>query len=173
MRLNKSVLQQWSKLNLDWPRVRCQCQLVQVIFNCSLLCTRSSTAMGKAGVVKFFSRDEGWGFIIPENGGVDVFVHKSAAGEENGYLVPGSNVQYLVEWDYFYWNWRVSWCSGCRFSPEEQKGSKRIKGRRVKDPEKAGLNQHKYSKYQTSSPGARARRHAKKHPSPVIDPRDL
>ena len=33
-------------------------------FNCSLLCARSSTAMGKAGVVKCFSRDEWMGVCM-------------------------------------------------------------------------------------------------------------
>ncbi|KTD67781.1 MULTISPECIES: cold-shock protein [Legionella] len=50
------------------------------------------------GEVKWFNNAKGWGFIIPENGGDDIFVHFSSI-HGTGYktLVPGQAVNYDVE----------------------------------------------------------------------------
>lgn len=49
------------------------------------------------GTVKWFNQDKGFGFITPENGGKDVFVHFSAingTGRRN--LQDGQKVSFVV-----------------------------------------------------------------------------
>jgi cold shock protein len=50
------------------------------------------------GTVKWFSADKGYGFIIQDDGGKDVFVDQSAIrGEGNKSLAEGASVEYEVE----------------------------------------------------------------------------
>jgi cold shock protein len=50
------------------------------------------------GTVKFFNQDKGFGFITPENGGADVFVHVSALQGSTG-LQDGQKVSYELGQD--------------------------------------------------------------------------
>lgn len=50
------------------------------------------------GEVKWFNNAKGWGFIMPENGGDDIFVHFSAI-QCSGYktLAPGQQITYELK----------------------------------------------------------------------------
>lgn len=50
------------------------------------------------GTVKFFNQDKGFGFITPENGGQDVFVHVSALQGATS-LSDGQKVSYELGQD--------------------------------------------------------------------------
>lgn len=67
-----------------------------------IVCARIIENFGKAsmatGTVKFFNDDKGFGFITPENGGQDVFVHVSAL-ERGGSLREGDKVTFEVGQD--------------------------------------------------------------------------
>lgn len=46
------------------------------------------------GTVKFFNNTKGFGFITPDDGGKDVFVHQSALSED---IAEGDKVSYDIE----------------------------------------------------------------------------
>jgi cold shock protein len=56
--------------------------------------------MSQLGTVKFFNADKGYGFIKPDDGGRDIFVHVTAV-EQAGLtsLAEGQRVAYEVEPD--------------------------------------------------------------------------
>jgi CspA family cold shock protein len=56
--------------------------------------------MPTAGTVKFFNSEKGYGFIKPDDGGQDVFVHVSAVMSSGlGTLNEGQRVSFEVEPD--------------------------------------------------------------------------
>jgi CspA family cold shock protein len=61
---------------------------------------REASSMAQKGVVKFFNGERGYGFIKPEDGGRDVFVHITAvesAGLKS--LSEGQQISFDVEPD--------------------------------------------------------------------------
>jgi CspA family cold shock protein len=65
----------------------------EVVSNCNIEVKTMAT-----GTVKWFNNSKGYGFIAPQEGGDDVFVHYSAI-QGDGYrtLNEGQNVTYEVE----------------------------------------------------------------------------
>ena len=48
----------------------------------------------ETGTVKFFNQSKGFGFIKPDNGGKDVFVHQSGLTED---IYENDKVEYEIE----------------------------------------------------------------------------
>ena len=56
--------------------------------------------MSQQGSVKFFNADKGYGFIKPDDGGRDIFVHITAVEQANlTTLNEGQRVSYEIEPD--------------------------------------------------------------------------
>ncbi len=56
--------------------------------------------MPRTGVVKFFNTDKGYGFIKPDDGGADVFVHVTAVSSAGlAGLEQGQKISFEVEPD--------------------------------------------------------------------------
>merc|ERR1712061_923540 len=65
------------------------------------------------GTVKKFFEDKGWGFITPDDGSEDVFVHRKVAGDDRTmYLEEGQKVTYEVQWEDRKGKWSASSCDG-------------------------------------------------------------
>ena len=57
-------------------------------------CFLKNIGLQMKGTVKFFNNAKGFGFITPEDGGKDVFVHKNGLSED---IHEGDKVSYDVE----------------------------------------------------------------------------
>merc|ERR1712226_1032291 len=66
-----------------------------------------------SGTVKKFFEEKGFGFITPDDGSEDVFVHRKCHGEDrSAYLEQGDKVTYEVEWNDMKQKYSASSCSG-------------------------------------------------------------
>mmetsp|Transcript_105338 Transcript_105338/g.278206 ORF Transcript_105338/g.278206 Transcript_105338/m.278206 type:complete len:108 (+) Transcript_105338:97-420(+) len=66
-----------------------------------------------SGKIKKFFEDKGFGFITPDDGGDDVFVHRKVNGQDRtAYLEEGDAVTYEVEWDDRKGKYSAASCSG-------------------------------------------------------------
>ena len=82
------------------------------------------------GVVKKFFQDKGFGFITPDDGSDDVFVHRFVSGDDRrAYLEEGDRVNYEVEWGDRKGKYKASSCSG--FKPGEGSGGSGLTYRHV------------------------------------------
>src|SRR5690348_11426177 len=70
----------------------------RVRFLCPFLRRRGGVSSMATGTVKWFNADKGYGFITPDDGGEDLFVHHSAIlGEGYKTLAENAKVQYEPE----------------------------------------------------------------------------
>ncbi len=60
---------------------------------------KTMTKPSLKGVLKTWKEDRGFGFISPENGGRDLFIHISALGEPSRRPVPGDVIHYQIARD--------------------------------------------------------------------------
>ena len=78
-------------------------QLAQAHISTSIFASGALTsqlAIMPSGTVKKFFEDKGFGFITPDDGSEDIFVHRKCNGEDrSAYLDEGDKVEYEVEWN--------------------------------------------------------------------------
>merc|ERR1719356_79493 len=75
-------------------------------------CTKVACTM-PTGVVKKFFEDKGFGFITPDEGGEEIFVHRKIHGaDRTAYLEEGAKVQFEKQWEDQKGKWSCSSCDG-------------------------------------------------------------
>merc|ERR1711920_1029613 len=70
-----------------------------------------------SGKVKLWNEEKGFGFIIPEGGGEDIFVHRMVCSKDKtAYLSQGETVNYETKWDEKKGKYVCCSCDGFRTS---------------------------------------------------------
>lgn len=55
------------------------------------------TAIKQKGKVKWYNFQKGYGFIVPDSGGPDLFVHVTALSDESDLPEPGDRVTFVED----------------------------------------------------------------------------
>jgi CspA family cold shock protein len=94
----QAVVAKWTCERGEGTEVTCTCEGVDA--DCESTIAKPSMLKGVTGIVKFFNTAKEYGFIAPEGGGADYFVHISAV-ERAGLssLEPNQKVEFDVEND--------------------------------------------------------------------------
>jgi CspA family cold shock protein len=78
--------------------LRLKCRARGTLISCSLMLGNRSGDRMARGKVKFFNTLKGYGFIAPDDGGADVFVHISALQQSGlSELRDGQAVEFQIE----------------------------------------------------------------------------